>query len=801
MATVLKAGAIKIDLEANAKNLIKGFKDALGSLNSFGKGTEKTTSQAKRLDDQMKALERRKQLLTDKITKLNSANSVNIDRYKSLQNQLIGVNDRIGTQSIKMQELGGKVSKLPNLLGGLSNAFSSLGKIGSNAIKGLSSSIGRISEIAIGNILANAISKATGMLINFAKTAFGLTTDLQDARGGFEAMLGSADKAKSMLKDLSAYNKKTPFTLPQLQEQAANLLAVGVSAEKIIPTLDVLGKISRGNANRLSFLTLAYGQVQSATKLTGAELRQFTENGVPLLDLLAKQTGKSTAQMREDISDGAVSFKMVDKALQSTIQEGGRFYNYFEGQSKNFSFVGSNIIDQIQIIGRSLLGISEEGDVLSGGIFDKITTKAQELLNFLNKNKDGLVTFGQNIMNAFSKVVDVLFQFKTPLKDVLKTIRDFASDGENIKALFKTLGVVFGILAGVLVVINAPLLLAVGAFAGLFQIIRNGDEIFGNLKTRFDEIVTALTTYFKPEIDALKNIFNIFTTQILPQLINWFGIIAGVLVWVGANVIQALIYAWEQLREPVMQLMTSLFELWGAISPIITVVLALVGALIVFLMPALQMIWAFIVQLFVGVIQVLSGVITFIAGLFNIFVGIFEAVFTGDTTRIMNGFRQLWDGLVKFMGGLWTMIKSPVVAIIDGIKNTFASINLIQIGKDMIQGLINGISGMAGKVGEEVKKLGNLVPEQLKSLLGIKSPSRVLMQVGMDAGEGLEIGLADSQPNIEAQVSSMSNLIAGVSPQDGLPSNTTINKQRNVTINNYDSSRDSRFINFSTAFA
>ena len=196
---VLKAGSIKIDLEANTKNLVTGFKNALEAMKGFGKESEKTTSQSKKLDDQLKALERRKQLLADRMKILETAGKTNTDMYKRLGVQVASVSDRIQTQNLRINEYNNKLGKQPSLLAGFGNALSNLGRVGQNAMQGLSSSIGRVAEIAIGNVLANAITKATGMLINFAKTAFGLTTDLQDTRGGFEAMLGSADKAKDMI--------------------------------------------------------------------------------------------------------------------------------------------------------------------------------------------------------------------------------------------------------------------------------------------------------------------------------------------------------------------------------------------------------------------------------------------------------------------------------------------------------------------------------------------------------------------------------------------------------------------------
>ena len=50
-------------------------------------------------------------------------------------------------------------------------------------------------------------------------------------------------------------------------------------------------------------------------------------------------------------------------------------------------------------------------------------------------------------------------------------------------------------------------------------------------------------------------------------------------------------------------------------------------------------------------------------------------------------------------------------------------IDLFEIGKNIIQGLVNGIGSMIGAVNKKLKKLGN-IKEKIKGALGIHSPSR-----------------------------------------------------------------------------
>lgn len=171
----------------------------------------------------------------------------------------------------------------------------------------------------------------------------------------FETMLGSADLAKKSLADLSKFAARTPFELMQLEEASKRLLAYGLTAEDLIPTLRMLGDISAGvGMDKLPQLILAFGQVKAATKLTGMELRQFSEAGVPLLGTLAAQLNKTEGEILEMVSEGKIGFAQVQSALASLTGEGGRFFNLMERQSQSLGGQWSNFKDQIALTARAI---------------------------------------------------------------------------------------------------------------------------------------------------------------------------------------------------------------------------------------------------------------------------------------------------------------------------------------------------------------------------------------------------------------------------------------------------------------
>lgn len=123
-----------------------------------------------------------------------------------------------------------------------------------------------------------------------------------------------------------------------------------------------------------------------------------------------------------------------------------------------------------------------------------------------------------------------------------------------------------------------------------------------------------------------------------------------------------------------------------------------------------------------GTIAVFQAIGNFIK---NMFTGLVTAV-TTKATAIWDGIKSIWDRITGFLSG----------------------INLFDIGKNIIEGMINGIGSMANAVVDKVKEIGNGITDKIKGILGIHSPSRVMMEVGFFTGEGLARGIEGTQDRV-----------------------------------------------------
>lgn len=183
-------------------------------------------------------------------------------------------------------------------------------------------------------------------LLSTGKQAIMLASDLEQMQVGFEVMLGSAQKANDLIKDIRNEAKFTPFETTDLVKSAEILLGFGVAGEKIMPTLQMLGDTARGNSEKLRLMALAYAQVQAAGRLMGQDLLQMINAGFNPLQEISKNTGIKMTVLKKKMEDGAISAQMVTDAFKSATSQGGRFYQMSEKQSKTFAGTMSTLRDE-----------------------------------------------------------------------------------------------------------------------------------------------------------------------------------------------------------------------------------------------------------------------------------------------------------------------------------------------------------------------------------------------------------------------------------------------------------------------
>lgn len=180
-------------------------------------------------------------------------------------------------------------------------------------------------------------------LNNFAQSVIRVRGEIEALEISFETLLGSKDKAKELFGAIREFEVTTPMTLQPLAKGAQVMLGFGIEAEKIMPILRQIGDISMGNEERFQSLILAFSQASSAGRLMGQDLLQMINAGFNPLAQLSKETGKSIAQLKEEMSEGKISANDMERAFAGATAEGGQFYGMLEKQSHGINGALSNL--------------------------------------------------------------------------------------------------------------------------------------------------------------------------------------------------------------------------------------------------------------------------------------------------------------------------------------------------------------------------------------------------------------------------------------------------------------------------
>ena len=342
-------------------------------------------------------------------------------------------------------------------------------------VNSLGSSLKRLAQIAGVAFLAKKFT-------DLAKSSLVAAGNMEQFNVAFTTMLGSAEKAQSLMAEIIEFTKKTPFELEGVVGSTKQLLAFGVAQQDIIPTLENLGNIASGVGVPVSRLTTVFGQVRAATRLMGQDLNQFIQAGVPLIGELANMLGKTEAEIKDLVSQGAISFDMVKQALANMTSEGGKFFNLMDAQSKTFLGTLSNAADGFNLVkvafGNALFPVAKR-------VLNFIVKGLDQLRQTIEENQAAITNFAEKGLQG------LITLWKVGLKPIITTLGFFITGIKTLIAqpLIKWLGlataalVSFNGIAKVIVATN-PLLLAItaiitviGALVQKFNDLPNGVQI------------------------------------------------------------------------------------------------------------------------------------------------------------------------------------------------------------------------------------------------------------------------------------------------------------------------------------
>ncbi len=124
-----------------------------------------------------------------------------------------------------------------------------------------------------------------------------------------------------------------------------------------------------------------------------------------------------------------------------------------------------------------------------------------------------------------------------------------------------------------------------------------------------------------------------------------------------------------------------------------------------------------------------------------------------------------FDMIVKIIQGIGNALPHMVSAaseIVSMIWDTITQTDWLQLGKDIIMGLINGIGAMGGALWDAAKNVAHSVLDSIKGALDIHSPSRVMRdQVGKWIPAGIAEGINGNAAPVRRAMKDIASMTTG----------------------------------------
>lgn len=577
------------------------------------------------------------------------------------------------------------------------------------------------------------------MAANTLKLAFILSATDKMSRIIDEAVKKSTDKLSAFERTTSKIGRSmTKAGTVMLGASAAvggSILAVGKS------TADYAGDMydmARGAGIGVeAFQKLAY-----AGRMSGVETEKLSASLVKFDRMVAEATGgnKTYMQTFEDlgikIKDSAGNLRQPNEIFEDVADI---FHNTEDGIGKTalavelFGKSGADLIPMLNDGKAGLKAFYAEAERLGLALSNEMIAKgdafSDQLENIGEQVKGVKLQLGAALIPALSavtekisKVIDKITRWVQENPELVATIGNIAMTTGKWIAILGTAAIAIGSVAFIILQFRK-------AFRAMSDAVTIGISIFKNIKNTFLVVDKAMKGYTKTQ--KLATVATKLFNKALKA--NPILTIISLIIALGA-VVYSVIKNWDKIAAWFK-------KLWDAIVGIFKAA-----------WEAIKKVWSTVTGWFSN----LWGGIK--AGAGKAWEGIKNTI-----NKAREGVQKAWGSVKGWFSNLWGNVKSGISNAWGGIKDWFSNLQPVEWmrgawenvgtffenlgprfyewGKNLLQGLWNGITSMVDKIVEGMKNIGRRIANGFKSILGINSPSRLFAEYGLNITQGLVVGL------------------------------------------------------------
>lgn len=338
-----------------------------------------------------------------------------------------------------------------------------------------------------------------------------------------------------------------------------------------------------------------------------------------------------------------------------------------------------------------------------------------------------------------------------------------------------------------------------GEWKDIAQILGKGASGIQELKGRASELGTIMSDEaisssgeFQDSLNELQMQFGGITNELAISLLPILQ--DSLIPFIQTTVVPAIqgfaqaiggVFTWFQSLSPQMQgIIVILVGLFAVIGPLLMGLgqfILMISALSKVTIIQTAVTWLLNTAFWANPITwVVAGIIALIAIVWLLIANFdkVSAFLTDLWEAWKTGFKQIVDTVVKVFNDLWTTVSGIFKKIFDGVIYAFVHFNifsllndyilkpflgfdLFKVGKDVIQGFLDGAGSLLKTIGNFFLNLiPNWIKIPFKLALGIKSPSKVFAGYGENIGLGLVNGMESTVGEIKSMAGSMANVVS-----------------------------------------
>lgn len=403
---------------------------------------------------------------------------------------------------------------------------------------------------------------AVGVAIG-AGVGFGvkMAAEIETARQGFVTLLGSTQAADAAISQIKKDAIATPFNFTDLVKANQQLTSVTKNSQQSEGVLLNVGKALAAagkGSDSLNNIIANLQQIGNTGKITELDVRQFGNNGINVLELLADYYGTTKEAAGEMVKNSKTAFGDLEGAFKKAGEGSGKFSQAFIQQSGTWNQLMSNFGDVTSQIAAQI--VSDSG--IFGGLKTALSGIIGELQKFQPQIVAGITNFLSFIVQNGPIVVGILLGGLYPA--IIALIPAIWAFGAGAVALLPY------ILIGAAIGVAVELLYKAWTtnFLGIRDIT---GQVFLAIQTAVNSVVTWFSTYVLPTlIFVFTWVGSVLTTlgQIFMNI--WVFIIKPILRafidWVYNTFIAPLIAGFDLITQALNDLGYSWTDVWNGIK-------------------------------------------------------------------------------------------------------------------------------------------------------------------------------------------------------------------------------------------